>query len=266
MPPLIPAGAFARKVARDKRVPLRKITPSRRPQPRTAKTGRPPKYFTPEFLAEAQRRVEQTSRATTAIAGDFGMHHSVLARLIEREGWVRPENAGRRRGLSPVMRLAARVDELVGEGREVAPHPNPLPASGEREHTERGEGGTGLAARASAVSPDFSALDRLEAAVLKELSVVESMRASLRDEPLRPMDAERTARTLSVLTETLSKLRRLRLGSAPQAGSTHDDDIPADIDEFREALARRIELFVASRAGAPDAERNRDAVVDGAER
>ena len=46
------------------------------------------------------------------------------------------------------------------------------------------------------------------------------MRASLRDEPLRPIDAERTARTLSVLTETLSKLRRLRLGSAPQSGPT----------------------------------------------
>jgi hypothetical protein len=90
-------------------------------------------------------------------------------------------------------------------------------------------------------------IDRLEAAVLKELTTVETMRASLGAEPLRPTDAERTARTLSTLTETLAKLRRLRLGAQPQPDLT--DDIP-DIDAFRLDLARRIDLFVASRTDA----------------
>jgi hypothetical protein len=171
------------------------------------------------------------------------MHHSVLARLIEREGWVRPENAGRRRGLSPVMRLAAKTDALVSAAPTSPSTPTPtLPLSG---------GGSPTAS----LAPDACAIDRLEAAVLKELSVVETMRASLGAEPLRPMDAERTARTLSVLTETLGKLRRLRLGSQPQSGPDHDD-MPADIDEFRDALARRIDAFVASRADGRDAAPN----------
>jgi hypothetical protein len=234
---------------------IKTTPPPRENDPFAKKTGRRRTYFTGEFLAEAKRRVEQTSQSTTAIAGNFGMCHSVLARLIEREGWMRPESSGRRRGLSPVMRLAATVDEMA-----TAPHPNPLPSErastpvfdglcGEREHTA-------FVAPASSPLPDLSAIDRLEAAVLKELSVVERMRASLRTEPLRPIDAERTARTLSVLTETLAKLRRLRLGGAPQSGSIDDDDMPADIDAFRLDLARRIEAFVASRSDDEDALRD----------
>jgi hypothetical protein len=246
--PIMPARKRAAAPPRIKRTP-----PPREADPFAKKTGRRRNYFTGEFLAEAQRRVEQTSQSTTAIAGNFGMHHSVLSNLIERQGWVRPESSGRRRGLSPVMRLAATVDEMA-----TAPHPNPLPSErastpvfdglcGEREHT---------ALVASADASDTSAIDRLEAAVLKELSVVEKMRASLRSEPLRPMDAERTARTLSVLTETLAKLRRLRLGAQPQSGSIDDDDMPADIDAFRLDLARRIEAFVASRSDDHDAGRD----------
>src|SRR5205085_5008678 len=219
----------------------------------------------------------------TANAGNFGMHHSVLAGLIAREGWVRPESAGRRRGLSPVMRLAAQADALAasspppgggsnrrpsaavlgaknadaehrlsaqrpggGESRSDQDHPTP-DRPWRSDPPPAGEGGSEFAAPPS---PDTSAIDRLEAAVLKELTTVETMRASLGAEPLRPMDAERTARTLSVLTETLAKLRRLRLGARPQSDLT--DDIP-DIDAFRLDLARRIDLFVASRTDAADA-------------
>jgi len=252
--------------------PPRETTPSPSKSVASAanKIGRPPKFYTDEFLAEAKRRIEHTSQSTTSIAGDFGMHQSVLSRLVKREGWVRPEGSLRLRGLSPAMRVAAEVDamvrvaspppergrsatpDLIGGSRVgvIEPALTPtltLPLSG---------GGNPSEFAASADAHDTSALDRLEAAVLKELSTVETMRASLGAEPLRPMDAERTARTLSTLTETLAKLRRLRLAQ-PQAGSDHDDDIP-DIDEFRRDLARRINLFVASRtgggnaAGAPD--------------
>ena len=175
------------------------------------KPGRP--FYTAEFLAEAQRRIEHTTESMTSIAGKFGMHHSVLSNLIQREGWVRPEAALHRRGLSPAMRLAAAADALAA-----APAP-----------------------------PDPAALDRIEQAVLAELATVETMRASLDKEPLRPIDAERTARTLSIHTETLAKLRRHRLAAAAPAGTDHDDDVPADIDDFRIELARRIDVFVASR-------------------
>jgi transposase-like protein len=206
-------------MAKRTRAPARK-------RKKAKKAGRP--FYTPEFLAEARRRVEQTLESMTSIAGKFGMHHSVLSKLIKREGWVRPEAALHQRGLSPAMRLAATADGLLA-----AAEPSAVPAP-----------------------HDISLIDRLEQAVLRELATVETMRASLANEPLRPMDAERTARTLSVLTETLAKLRRLRLAAAPQAGSDHDDDLPADLDAFRIDLARRIDAFVASRTEPGDAERD----------
>ncbi len=185
-----------------------------------AKPGRP--FYTAEFMAEARRRIEHTTESMTSIAGKLGMHHSALSRLIKRERWGRPEAALRRRGLSPAMRLAVEADALAD-----APAP-----------------------------PDPAALDRIERALLAELATVEAMRESLDKEPLRPIDAERTARTLSILTETLTKLRRHRLAAAAQAGPDHDDDFPADIDEFRRGLARRIRAFIASRTARSDAERD----------
>jgi hypothetical protein len=93
-------------------------------------------------------------------------------------------------------------------------------------------------------------IERLYRAVLEELAAVETLRAQLKREPQSPQDAERTARTLSSLTETLQKLQRLQC-AFPQSGS-YDDDLPADIDEFRRELARRIETFVTSRADPGD--------------
>jgi hypothetical protein len=93
--------------------------------------------------------------------------------------------------------------------------------------------------------------------VLVELTTVEAMRAQLKALPRRPLDAERTARTLSSLTDTLQKLQRLRASAAlsekPIARNDDDDDMPADIDEFRIDLARRIDAFVASRTKPSDA-------------
>jgi transposase-like protein len=216
--------APARKTSAHKRKTAKKISPPPKPSkpakpPKEAKPGRP--FYTPEFLAEARRRIEHTTESMTSIAGKLGMHHSVLSKLIQREKWLRPEASLHQRGLSPAMRLAAEADAL-----SAAPAP-----------------------------PDPAALDRIEQAVLKELETVEAMRASLDKEPLRPIDAERTARTLSIHAETLAKLRRHRLAAAALTGPDHDDDLPADLDAFRGELARRIRAFIASRTAGSDAER-----------
>jgi len=98
--------------------------------------------------------------------------------------------------------------------------------------------------------PPGNTILRLHRAVLEELRAVEAMRAKLKR---NPVDAERTARTLSSLTETLQKLQRLQ-GTLPETELKDDDDMPADIDEFRNELARRINAFVDSRTGGDDAE------------
>jgi hypothetical protein len=221
-----------RASARRKRVTKKARKPSARKRKAAAKEALPPgpskpakpdkpgrPFYTAEFLAEARRRIEHTTESMTSIAGKLGMHHSVLSKLIKREGWLRPEASLHQRGLSPALRLAGEADALAH-----APAP-----------------------------PDPAALDRIEQAVLKELETVEAMRASLDREPLRPIDAERTARTLSIHAETLAKLRRHRLAAAALTGPDHDDDLPADLDAFRDDLARRIEAFVASRADEGDA-------------
>jgi hypothetical protein len=100
------------------------------------------------------------------------------------------------------------------------------------------------------LSPPGDTIARLHRAVLEELRAVEAMRAKLKR---NPADAERTARTLSSLTETLQKLQRLQY-TLPETELKDDDDMPADIDEFRNELARRINAFVDSRTGGDDAE------------
>jgi hypothetical protein len=100
------------------------------------------------------------------------------------------------------------------------------------------------------LSPPGTTILRLRRAVLEELRAVEAMRAKLKR---NPVDAERTARTLSSLTETLQKLQRLQC-TLPETELKDDDDMPADIDEFRDELARRINAFVDSRTGGDDVE------------
>ena len=77
------------------------------------------------------------------------------------------------------------------------------------------------------------------------------MRAQLRAGDCAPIDAERMARTLSTLTQTLQTLQRLNAGEMAR-NADDDDDMPRDIDEFRHELARRIDAFVASRNCEPD--------------
>lgn len=97
-----------------------------------------------------------------------------------------------------------------------------------------------------------TAIDRLERLVEKELDAEEAVRAQLGPLPRNIADAERTARTLSTLTQTLHALQRLRSGTTPDI---HDnDDMPHDIDAFRRDLARRIDAFVASRTESANAD------------
>lgn len=87
--------------------------------------------------------------------------------------------------------------------------------------------------------------DRLEEAVERELRRVENLRGQYVASSRQSLKAERTARTLGSLTETLFKVRRLR---EPGLMVSDDYDMPIDIDGFRRALAQRMDAFVRSRA------------------
>jgi hypothetical protein len=188
--------------------------------------------YSPQLLANGRRRFEQTDESVASIAADFGIHHYSLIRLAKREGWLR--HARPQRDLPLAARLLAQAEALEAEALTV-----PAPDS---------------AAVGEAAAPvvDVATIERLQKAVLAELATVEAMRAQLGPLPRRPLEAERTARTLSSLTETLQKLQRLRC-ALPPAGSADDDDLPTDIDAFRDDLARRIAAFMESRPDDGDA-------------
>src|SRR5207249_1658860 len=93
-----------------------------------------------------------------------------------------------------------------------------------------------------------SAIERIERLVRQELAAEEATRGQLGSLARGPIEAERCARTLAILTRTLHAVARLRTNHSPEPGS-NDDDMPADIDEFRREFARRIRVFVQSRTG-----------------
>src|SRR6185503_14742992 len=87
---------------------------------------------------------------------------------------------------------------------------------------------------------------RLQSAVARVLPAIEATLAKLAAGPQRPRELEQTARALGALMRTLRELNAL-LAQQPARRACQCDDIPEDIDAFRERLTRKIELFMESR-------------------
>jgi hypothetical protein len=265
----------------------RSRAPARQSKTRARKTvrkARPPlsrRYsYTPELLASGRHRYERSEETITSIAVDFGIHKTTLQRMARRLGWVR--YVAPVRDLPAAARLLAETEALeVSQGAATS---LPLPERGRSPAAAEGEGGRVGVEAGAEVTPtltlpsrtrvypssamfkwpksetsDFGSgggngetVARLHRAVLNELAAVEALRAQLKRAPQSPLDAERTARTLASLTETLHKLQRLQC-AVPQSGPDYDD-MPADLDEFRHELARRIRAFFAARRGRSDAD------------
>ena len=217
------------------RAPENPCAPQDMPAPEPTPEESPPKrswpapvVYTEEALAEARRRYEQTDESLTSIAAGLGTSARSLQRIAQPAAWVRY--------VSP-PRDATPAARLLMEARAL-----------EAKAAPRAQDGSSQTAPPQDASPGVTAadLDRIARAVMRELAVVEAMRAAMKNIPQRPRDGFATAQTISTLTETLNKVQRMRCGLADQH---HDDtdDLPSDIDARREALARRIEAFFASR-------------------
>ena len=84
---------------------------------------------------------------------------------------------------------------------------------------------------------------RLQDAVANVLAAIEAIVAKIGAG--RTAESDRSARALAALTRTLRELNSLQ-GQYEELGP---DDSPADIDEFRLALAQKIDAFVAAQGG-----------------
>lgn len=224
--------------------------------------------YTPALLASLKHDVEETDIPLPAVGKKHGISKRTLLRLSDREGWKK--RSERLRDLPPAARLLSEATALLTERGATQQaglnrHPEVPAAGGPRRATAQ-TGPSSFEARdlrslapqddgdrfADEMNAPTTAIARIERLVEKELDAEEAVRAQLGPLPRNPADAERTARTLSTLTQTLHALQRLRSGLGFQSHDD-DDDIPRDIDEFRRELARRIDAFVASRTQRADA-------------
>jgi hypothetical protein len=234
-----------------KRAPVRRRAPSHR-----TKKGRTriPAYRThaPELLANVRQRYEETPEPVPLLAADLGILPTSFYRLARDKGWVR-RNDLPARDVAPAMKILEAAKALESGAVKTSPD-----ASAQLALLAEGGERVGPAPPAPPDTPALSTVERLERAVLAELATIEAMRAAMGTLPQKPPGAARTVRTLSMLTQTLQHLQRLRASAAlsekqrPRSDhdSDPDDDMPADLDEFRRDLARRIDAFVESRTDA----------------
>lgn len=200
---------------------------------------RPPRRYTPELIENGRRRYEETDESQHSIAADFGVHRKTLDRLAKEWGWTLRKDRPPR-DLPPALRLHAQAEQAIVSQIETGANPEKFSPDGIESAS--------AAANAGGVAPArVSVAEQLEREVEEQLASVRTMRAQAGPLPLGSADAERTARTLQTLTETLSKVRRLRAPATQLTGSDDFDDMRGDIDEFRRTLARRIETFVRGR-------------------
>jgi hypothetical protein len=239
--------------------------------------------FTPESIEDMRHRYEETDEPQEAIAADYNIHRATLDRLAKREGWKLRKDRPPRclpRDIAVSRKADRALREAVGMAEtaksvldttaslptEAVPHPSPppatptpnpspqpprdvtvagAPAGGGEPAAASGEGTESRDVNSRIAVGDHSArlsrAEELEREIEEQLADVKRLRAL---GPL-PIDAERTARTLERLTDTLFKVQRLRAIETGATAPVDDfDDIPEDIDEFRHALARRIEAFI----------------------
>lgn len=213
--------------------------------------------YTETVVAAVRQRYEDTDQTIHSIAAEFGIGSRSVSRLAVERGWQK--RSERVHDLPVPMRLLAEAKALVSQPGHSRESGNPVIADAGKSEppgvlgprfrgddtTERGD-----------ERENLSAIDRLEALVLKAIETEEATRSLYAGKRRAATASERSARTLATLTQTLQALQRMRAGASPETETFHDDDMPRDIDEFRHALARRIEAFVASHVDDEDADEN----------
>ena len=218
---------------------------------------------TPELLADVRRRYEQTDEPLATMAADLGCSLETVRNIGTRENWVRYVRPPH--DLTPAARLKVRAEALAkeqgaltlpprsgGEGRppELAQQATADGVGGEARSQETPtpipspQGGGEDDAAPPQVAETAQQLHRELLALIAE---VKATRQRMKREGYGKSDLQEASRMVISLSGALGKLKPM-LPADPQAESDDAyDDTPADIDEFREALARKIEAFMESR-------------------
>lgn len=187
--------------------------------------ARPKIDVAPELIAAGRRLYEQTDTPLDEIAAHMGMRRRTLNNRIIEWNWTRRRYA--RSGIA--TEPAAAVSAIAASAPIAAPETSEtLPAE-----------------------PPVAFAERLRRVIDAQMQVAERTLKVLA--PASSAEAERTARVLATVSRTVQEIKATGEGRTP-ANETDDDPVPVDIDEFRLALADRIEAFVAHERSAADGE------------
>lgn len=212
--------------------------------------------FSDEMIAYIRQRYEDSDDTVESIAADVRTDRSTIERLAEQQGWcLRKNRPPRDLPQTLQMQLEAAAILLQARAADSGEAIAALPPSAQAVEAEAEASGVTDDASTETVAPEpadpaapaapeaaLSLALRLERAVETQLRKVENLREDTTLGGHRAVEAERIARTLAALTQTLFKVRQLR--DPERALSAADDEMPADADGFRLELARRIETFV----------------------
>jgi len=259
LPQRLARGPSARSGRGASAAARRKPGPKPGPKPGTPSWRR--FRYTPEMIEDCRRRYEETPESAVSISRDYGVHDVTIRRLARDLGWVRfPSQL---RGVPDDLRLRRRLEAMAAT-MQLTPTPSlqePAPGrGGKREAVPRSSGSGG---EQEAV-PESASLDDAHAAVIRqgigevEARIAQVTERRLRNHPQTMAEARDDARILANLTASLRALKAM-LGGAPAITGSSYDDLPADLDQFRLELARRIDALFQSE---PD--RGTDAAADAA--
>lgn len=164
----------------------------------------------PENIAKAKELYEGTSVPVRDIATMLGLGQSTFIRRTREWGW-KPRNAR----LADFDAAAKAGFDLNAISEAVAPE--------------------------LAVAKRATLVERVRAAVEREIVAIETVLNRVDDARLRSQDAERAARTLATLVRVLREVNALET-SGVETGEGREDEF-RDLDEFRAELTRRLAQF-----------------------
>ena len=158
----------------------------------------------------------------------------------------------------------ASCEIAIPQDGEVPPPPSDPPSlrSGAAKPSpsfpaQMGRGEEAVPVQSAGPPPDVvQTIDRLEREVNAQIDLIERARLARQAQPPTRYEAAQIASVLASLAATLERIRRLRAGApfpAQPVTTRDDDDLPADLDEFRRVLARRIAAVLAERRSAAGA-------------
>jgi hypothetical protein len=171
----------------------------------------------PEKIAQAKELYEGTSVPVRDIATLLGLGLSTFIRRTRNWGW-KPRNA----------RLA--------------------------DYDAAAKAGFDLDMISEAVAPELATVkhatlvERVRAAVEREIAAIETVLHRVENARLRSQDAERAARTLATLVKVLREVNALEEKSEAEGEPARDDEF-RDLEEFRQELARRLDTIRRGDAG-----------------